>query len=561
MKIEDKIRKIISEGEKLDVEFKSDRAQISDQEIIDVVVALANNGGGILLIGVEDDGTVTGAKPRHGKKTNTAALKATVLNNTVPNIEVEVEVSEVNGVDLIIIEVKESREKIFSTAQGKVLKREIGGDGKPGTFPFYPHEQTAKTIDMGLLDYSALIFKDASLDDLDPLEFERLKQLVSGLRGDQNLLQLPDADIAKAMRLVESIETRLVPNLAGLLLLGRESSIRSLIPTHKVFFQILDRKGKVKVNDSFEGPLLKTLHEIQNRFDARNEEQEIQHGLYRLSIPDYSREGFREALINAVLHRDYTKMECVYVQWHPDHILITNPGGFPEGITVKNFLVHEPKPRNPRLAEAFRRIGLAEQTARGIDKIFAGQLRYGRSLPDYSRSDSNGVRLVIKGGKASLEFAALVYDYDSQGTLLGLDELLVINHLFLNRRIDPKIAGEIIQKGSDEGRIILERFHEKGLIEARGQARKRHYHFTPAIYKKLNMHAEYVRAKGFEPYQQEQMVIDYVKAHGRITRAQVADLCKISSEEAKELLKKIRERHNEFKLQGEKRGAFYIWDQ
>jgi hypothetical protein len=64
---------------------------------------------------------------------------------------------------------------------------------------------------------------------------------------------------------------------------------------------------------------------------ARNEEREVTVGLFRLPIPDYSPEGFREALNNAVLHRDYARHDAVYVQWQPDHLLITSPGGFPAG--------------------------------------------------------------------------------------------------------------------------------------------------------------------------------------------------------------------------------------
>jgi len=64
------------------------------------------------------------------------------------------------------------------------------------------------------------------------------------------------------------------------------------------------------------------------------------------------------------------------------------------------------------LAEAFRRIGLVEQTGRGIDKIFAGQLRYGRPAPDYGRTNSTAVRVVLRGGQPSLEFAAFVYEQD-----------------------------------------------------------------------------------------------------------------------------------------------------
>src|SRR5207247_149928 len=104
-----------------------------------------------------------------------------------------------------------------------------------------------------------------------------------------------------------------------------------------------------------------------------------------------------------------------------DHILITNPGGFPDGVTLENLLVHEPKPRNNLLAEAFKRIGLIEQTGRGIDKIYLGKLRYGRPIPDYTRSDDNNVRVVLRGGEGSLRFAAFVFEEDRQGRSLALD--------------------------------------------------------------------------------------------------------------------------------------------
>ena len=116
----------------------------------------------------------------------------------------------------------------------------------------------------------------------------------------------------------------------------------------------------------------------------RNSEKEFQVGMFRLPVPDYALEGFREAVNNAILHRDYTRLDHVYVQWHPDHILMANPGGFPEGVTLDNLLVHEPSRATSSWPKRSSDIGLIEQTGRGIDKIFYGQLRYGRPIPDYT---------------------------------------------------------------------------------------------------------------------------------------------------------------------------------
>jgi ATP-dependent DNA helicase RecG len=295
----------------------------------------------------------------------------------------------------------------------------------------------------------------------------------------------------------------------------------------------------VKVNDTFHWPLLHTLSEIEARFAVRNEEQEVTVGLFRVPVPDYSLEGFREAVNNAVLHRDYTRLDAVYVQWHHDHLFISNPGGFPEGVTIENILVHEPKPRNPRLAEAFKRIGLVEQTGRGVDKIFMGQLRYGRPVPDYSRSDATGVRVVLRGGKASLQFAGFVYEQEKQGRPLTLDELIILNALFFERRINSEQAAKIIQKGLNEGRRVLERLHERGFIDAKGEKKGRVYHLAAALYRKLGQAEAYVRTHGISPIRHEAMVLEYVQAHKRIERKHVMELCGLSGDQASHLLRKM----------------------
>ena len=547
---------LIAGGESVRAEFKSDRRQISDSRIYEEVVALANTEGGVLLIGVEDDGTVTGANPRHGRTTDPAKLRAAIFNNTVPNINTRIAVVQHPGGPVIDIEV-DSYPELCATTSGKSLRRTVGSDGKPATVPFYPRDQRARRVDLGLLDFSAQAMTGTSFSDLAPLAFERLRDTTRRLRGDRSLLDLGDRELAQALRLVETRGKQLVPNVAGLLLLGREESLRQTIPTHEVFFQALDAQGNVKTNDPFHGPLIQVLDELEKRFAARNEEREVTVGMFRLPVPDYSPEGFREAVNNAILHREYARQEAVYVQWQADHLLIANPGGFPEGITVANLLVHEPKPRNPRLAEAFRRIGLVEQTGRGVDKIFLGQLRYGRPAPDYSRSDSTGVRVVLRGGRPSLQFAAFVYEQDKSGTPLNLDELLVLNALFFERRIDTTAAGHLIQKGASEARAVLERLHERGMVEARGERRGRIYHLAASLYRRLGETPGYVRTRGFDRIQRCQMILNLVEAEGRITRAKAADLCRMTDPQAYHLLAKMVS-DGDLERKGKGRGSHYV---
>ncbi len=551
------LQQLIDWGESPETEFKSDRGKFSDKDMYEEVVAMANTNGGFLLIGVEDDGTVTGAQPRHGRTTDPLRLQSAIFNNTVPNVNTRASVVPHTGGDVIVIEVDPYPE-ICATAAGRCMRRTTGPGGKPQTVPFYPRDQRSRRIDLGLMDFSAQQLKAASFSDLDPIEFERARQTISRLKGDKALLELSDEDLVKALRLVESTNDGLIPNVAGLLLLGKEERLRQLIPTHQVFFQVMDSQGSVKVNDVFCGPVVSILGELQSRFSARNEEREFMMGFIRVPVPDYSPEGYREAVNNALLHRDYAVLDSVYVQWQPDHFLITNPGGFLPGITVENILVHEPKPRNPRLAEAFRRMGLVEQTGRGVDRIYRGQVRYGRPLPDYSRSDSTGVRVVLRGGTASLEFAAFVYEQEESGNPLSLDDLIVLNTLFFERRIDSAFAGKIIQKGTNEGRAVLERLVEKGFIEAKGEKRGRVYHLSAHLYRRFGDSAGYVRTHGISALRHEALVLEFVEAHREVTRKDVMELCGLSESQSGRLLKKLADKGLLVRKGSPPRWTFYV---
>jgi ATP-dependent DNA helicase RecG len=392
---------------------------------------------------------------------------------------------------------------------------------------------------LGLLDFSAQTVGDASWKDLNPLAFERARQTVRALRGDAALANLSNEDLAKALQLVETQGGELRPNIAGLLLLGRQEALERLLPTHEAAFQILTASGDVRMNDFFQLPLLELIEEIQKRFDARLEEREVLVGMLRLPVPDYSRPGFREALLNALFHRDYSEMGAVHVQWHPDHLLITNPGGFPRGVTPANILVHEPKPRNARLYAAAKRLGLVEQTGRGVDKIFTGQLRYGRAVPDYSRSDATGVRVVLPGGAPSLEFAAFIFEQEREGLGPGIDEMLVLNQVFLQRRTSTEEAALAMQKPLNEARRVLERLTERGWLEARGEKRGRVYLFSPAIYGRLGQPEAYVRSKGIPAARHEAMIEEFARAHSKVVRANVEQLCSLPPTQASRTLKEM----------------------
>lgn len=434
-----------------------------------------------------------------------------------------------------------------------------GGDGKPACIPYTFHEMQAFQADQGILDYSSLVLNGVAWEDLDPIEFERYRRMIreNRGRGDESLLSLSDMEVAKALGAVEANHEVRAIRVLGVLLFGREETLRRALPTHEVAFQVLSGV-KVEVNDFLRWPLLRTMEEMAVRFRARNREEEITVGLLRVGIPDYSERAFREALANALIHRDYSRLGAVHLQWHADRIEISNPGGFPEGVRLDNLLVTPPRPRNPLLADAFKRAGIAERTARGIDTIFLEQLRNGRPAPSYERSTEAAVVLVLSGGQANLDFARLVAEEAQAGHPLSLDELLLLNYLWQERRVTAVGAAQLIQKPESEARVRLEHLLEAGFIEGRGEKKGRMYHLSAATFRRLGDQSAYERQRGFEPLQQEQMVLQYAKKHKRITRKEVADLCQVSPDQAYRILKKLV-KGEKLRLHGTRKGAWYEW--
>lgn len=546
------IEAILARGETLAVEFKSDIKPLPDRELVANIVALANTEGGLLFLGVEDDGTVTGAHPNHHDE---AGLSALIANRTNPSVAVRGELMEVDGKRILRIQVPKVR-SIVSTSDGLLLRRRLLATGKPEAVPFYPHEFMQRQSVMGLVDPSATPLTSLTVEALNPLERQRIRESIRRYGGDTSLLPLADEELDDALGLVTTVEGVRRPTVAGLLLMGREESLRKHVPAHEIAFQVLEGTD-VRANEFFRKPLLQTFEEVELLFKARINEQEIQVGLFRVPIPNYDRRAFREAFINALVHRDYARLGAVHVRLDDDGLTLSSPGGFVEGITLHNLLVVAPRSRNPLLADIVKRIGLAERTGRGIDRIYEGMLRYGRPAPDYEMSDATSVVLMLPKSNADTGFLEMVLRHEEQtGTAMPIDSLIILSRLRHERRLTTADLAADTQKSEQATRAALEKLVESGLVEAHGVGRGRTYTMSAKVYRKMGEKTGYVRQAGFDPIQQEQMVLSYIAKHGSIKRADVMDLCRITKDQAYKLLTRLKT-DGLIKKSGDRKGTVY----
>jgi len=141
--------------------------------------------------------------------------------------------------------------------------------------------------------------------------------------------------------------------------------------------------------------------------------------------------------------------------------------------------------------------------------------------------------------RANLDFCKWVVEQERAGRTLSLDALFILNELQYERRINISRAVELTQKTEGDVRSTLENLVEYGIIEAKGEKRGRTYHLAANVYRTFGEKAGYVRTRGFEPIQQQEMVIQYLRAHKYIKRSEVTELCKISPDQAKRLLRKL----------------------
>ena len=541
--------------ETLEIEFKSDVKSYPDHALVEEIVGMTNTVGGVLFLGVEDDGTITGIQKKHKDAVGVTAL---IANSTVPPISVRAEVIKEEK-EVLKIEIPRSR-GVVSTSSGKILRRRLKLDGSPEVIPMYSYEIPSRLSELGLLDFSAQPLAGAVLEDLDPNQRIRLRRIIQNRQGGEKaLLTLQDDELDIALRLVTEVAGKYVPTMTGMLLIGKEERIAELMPTARSTFQVLEGTA-VRINEESSKPLLELFENYETYLKAWNPERETEYGLFRIPIPEFDWAAYREGLVNAFCHRDYTMLGSVRVLIDDEGMSISNPGGFIDGVNLKNLLTVEPHGRNPALADAMKRIGLAEKTGRGIDRIYEGSIIFGRPWPDYTESTSRTVKLFIQRAKANLPFAKLIADEQKrQQKTLSIYTLMILSLLNGERRCSLDRIIEVTNLSENKVRAAVENMIETGLLEASGNGKNRSFILGKQIYQEANESIKYVRQTDIDSIRRPELIMKLAETQqGIITKQDVMDLFKISPAQAYSLLKQLKNENKITLLNGGKYARYRI---
>ncbi len=525
---------MIPSKESLTVEFKSDKKKYPDSLIFEEIVALANTEGGELYLGVEDNGDISGVHEDH---MNPLTLPAYIANHTVPPLSVRCEILPTHP-SVLKLSVPKSLNSIVATVSGKVLHRRLKANGEPESVVMYPFEFASRLSNLRLLDYSAIVVDQADLSVIDDVELSRLRNIISTYHGEYVLASLNKEDLCKALGLVREINSVLYPTVTGILLLGSEQSISQFVPTAKSSFQYLSGTNVV-VNKEINKSILGAIEELFDLINANVHEKEFSVGPYRISVPDYDQSAVREAIVNAFCHRDYSKMGRIRIELSDEGLRISSPGSFIEGVNYKNLISVEPHGRNPLLADVLKRIGLAERTGRGIDRIYEGSLRYGKSLPDYSQSTDINVCVFFPISEPDEVFLELLIRIqNSIGHGLSLSSMFILYELRIEEYLSFEQMKENINIPASMLKTALEQLVSQGIIKSFGSDKKTRYQLNLSEKKKSDMMPN-IKISRLSKKEMKDKILTLVSVKNEISNSDVSDLLSVNINKSYKLLAEL----------------------
>lgn len=470
----DDVDRWMQEPEDESLEFKEARKRYDFEKLVEYVVALANEGGGKILLGVTD------ARPR--SVVGSAAFEAPERTRAgiFDRLRLRVNVEEVRHPDgrVVVVHVPSRDAGTAIHYNGKYFMR-VGDNLLPMT-----GERLREIFAETGPDFSAEVCPGATIDDLDEGAVDKFRLLWSTHTRNDALAQVA------AERLLE--DAGLLFNrsatYAALILLGTRSGLSRHLPQAEIIFEYRAREPSISYQQrvEFRKGFFGHYEELVELINLRNETQEFVDGLFMRKIPTYSDAVVREGLLNAICHRDYRDGGSVFVRQYPRLLQIESPGGFPAGITEENVLRRQ-KPRNRRIAESFAKCGMVERSGQGMDRMFEQSILEGKRVPHFTGTDRHQVVLNLQGQIRDVRFLKLLEEI-GQETLesFPVEDLLLLERTFHDEPVPEDLRSRL-------GRLV-----DLGILERVGRGRAVRYMPARRFYQIIGKKAAYTRRKGLD---------------------------------------------------------------
>lgn len=520
------------------LDFKEDAKTTKEscRIALDAALCLANTAGGVVIFGLDDD--AAGPAAFVGSTLDPTVVRKAVHDNSRPRLLVAADVADYRGVRLLVITIHADQD-IYADTKGRAPHR-IGTDCV-GMDPATQHRLREER--RGFDPSSA----PASSHDVDGGALDRARQrLRASLRPERNALaKLSDEDLLRALGVADRAGQLLD---AGRRLVGGDG-------TTLVYQYRESPGGEPRVVERMDGALLTVYDHVMELVRLRRQSTPVTlPDGQQLQVEDFPELAVREAIGNALIHRDYRLDRPVVIEHSPSVLVVTSPGPLVAGVTVDNILTHPSKPRNRALAGAVRTLELAEEVGRGVDRMYREMIRSGRPSPIIDATFEQ-VRVALVGGAPDLQIARYVAQLEP-AVRDDTDAMIVLLRLCSTRVVTASTIAPLLQKSVPEAEASLRHLasEQVGMIEpTRQTARASHpnYRFRENAVKQLGSAIPYLRHTSDEI---DRRVIAHVQEYSRITNATVRNLFNVGTPRAKQILAGLVERDILIKTSKAQRG-------
>jgi len=325
------VLKLIKEGENEHIEFKERPSNLAEE-----IVALANADGGFILIGVTDEGDVVGTDVRKARYSVSAAL-----NTILPRPDVRLHEVDVGGRRIVVVEVKKG--DTLYTVGGRAYIR-IGTMKRPLTLM----EIVSRSAELALLPFD----RSPTPLTVEDLWDEALRIYTEKVRRRGINIEDPLKHLRKVGMILP--DGRLTFAAAALFTKNPQQTFPQL------YLRVETGRRWLRMN----GPIWKLVDDAMDHISSLVPVSWTISGAERVETPHIPLPAIREAIVNALVHRNYAEFSETFLRVDERRIIIENPGGFPPGVDPEDPV---PRPRNPFIYERMFEMGYVEKRGRGIE--------------------------------------------------------------------------------------------------------------------------------------------------------------------------------------------------
>ncbi len=473
------------ESERL--EFKEAKTQFDSEKLTRYCVALANEGGGHIILGV------TNKHPRRVAGTSAFKDLAKLRTDQSQRVRLNIEASELQHPDGRVVVVSVPPRPIGMPMQhaGAYWMRR-GEELVP-----MPPEVLKRIFDEAQPDFSAEICDKATIADLAPEAIDRLRAMWRRHSKNEAI------DCLDVPQLLEDAELLVYGQVsyAALILLGtREALGRNLAQSETIFeYRLRESSVPYQQRKEYRQGFFTYHDELWETVNLRNEIHQYRNGLFRYDIPAFNESVVRETILNAVTHRDYRLGGSIFVRQFSTRLEIVSPGGFPPGVTPENMLWRQ-APRNRRIAEVFAKCGLVERAGQGANLMFEQCIKESKPLPDFSDSDEYQVSVVLRGEVQDEQFLRFL-EKIGQETLASFTtrDFLILDLIHREQKIPDHLRQQVPT------------LVDAGVIEAVGRGRGTRYLLSRKFYSFVGEPGTYTRKRGLDKETNKMLLFRHIK--------------------------------------------------